>query len=88
MLKPWLKAGYVESGQNFPTDQGAPQGGLLSPCLLVFALRGRLRKSSSAKGLHLHALTDRDVNLSIHRALIVQPLSSTTSVRTALAAGI
>jgi hypothetical protein len=41
MLKPWRKAGYVESGQNFPTDQGTPQGGILFPCLLVFALSGR-----------------------------------------------
>ncbi len=40
MLKQWLNAEYVESGQYSSTDQGTPQGGIISPCLLVFALSG------------------------------------------------
>src|SRR5260363_54206 len=45
----------------------------------------RIDESSSAKRSHLHALTEPDVHLSIHQALIVQPLSSTTRARTAQA---
>src|SRR5260363_211687 len=48
----------------------------------------RIDESSSAKRSHLHALTEPDVHLSIHQALIVQPLSSTTRARTALAGGV
>lgn len=40
MLKKWLKAGYIEDGTVFKTDQGTPQGGIISPCLLTMTLRG------------------------------------------------
>lgn len=39
-LAQWLKAGYVEKGQLFPTDAGCPQGGILSPLLANMALDG------------------------------------------------
>ena len=39
-LAQWLKAGYVEKGQLFPTDAGCPQGGILSPVLANMALDG------------------------------------------------
>jgi RNA-directed DNA polymerase len=40
MLRAWLKAGYWEKDQLFPTDAGTPQGGLISPLLSNLALDG------------------------------------------------
>lgn len=40
MLKKWLDAGYIENKEWFPTENGAPQGGLISPSLLIVTLRG------------------------------------------------
>jgi RNA-directed DNA polymerase len=39
-LKVWLKAGYLDGGTLFPTDQGTPQGGAISPLLANIALHG------------------------------------------------
>src|SRR5260221_9324385 len=40
LLRKWLKAGYWEKGQLFPTSAGTPQGGLVSPLLANLALDG------------------------------------------------
>ena len=40
MLTKWLKAGYIEKEQWHPTEQGTPQGSLISPCLLLIVLSG------------------------------------------------
>lgn len=40
MLTKWLKAGYIEKEQWHPTEQGTPQGSLISPCLLIIVLGG------------------------------------------------
>lgn len=40
ILKQWLSAGYVEKGITFPTRKGAPQGGIISPCLANMTLDG------------------------------------------------
>jgi RNA-directed DNA polymerase len=40
MLKQFLKAGYVYEKQLFPTENGTPQGGLISPMLANAALNG------------------------------------------------
>jgi RNA-directed DNA polymerase len=40
-LKQWLKAGYIDQGDNlFPTNEGTPQGGTISPLLANIALHG------------------------------------------------
>ncbi len=40
ILRKWLQAGYWEKGQLFPTRQGTPQGGIISPLLANLALDG------------------------------------------------
>ena len=39
-LKAWLKAGYCDQGSLFPTNDGTPQGGVISPLLANIALHG------------------------------------------------
>jgi RNA-directed DNA polymerase len=36
----WLKAGVMDGAELFPTETGAPQGGVLSPLLMNVALHG------------------------------------------------
>ena len=40
ILEKWLKCGFVDNGKLFPTDEGTPQGGIISPTLLNLTLRG------------------------------------------------
>ncbi len=47
MLRLWLKAGYWEKGQLFPTRVGTPQGGLISPLLANLVLDGMERASQT-----------------------------------------
>lgn len=39
-LEAWLKAGYLDGGHLFPTEEGTPQGGTISPLLANIALHG------------------------------------------------
>jgi len=50
LLRAWLKAGYWEKDQLFPTNTGTPQGGLISPLLSNFALDGMERPSKRLAG--------------------------------------
>ena len=40
MLKKWLKSGFVFNGELFPTEEGTPQGGIISPILANMTLDG------------------------------------------------
>ena len=40
MVRQWLKAGVVENGRLSRTEEGTPQGGVVSPVLLNIALHG------------------------------------------------
>jgi RNA-directed DNA polymerase len=39
-IKAWLKSGVMEGDKLFPTDEGTPQGGVISPLLANIALHG------------------------------------------------
>jgi len=39
-IRSWLKAGVVDKGRYSPTEEGTPQGGVISPLLLNIALQG------------------------------------------------
>ncbi|WP_334028961.1 reverse transcriptase domain-containing protein, partial [Nocardia terpenica] len=40
MIRQWLKAGVLDEGRFAPTEEGVPQGGVISPLLLNVALHG------------------------------------------------
>lgn len=40
ILRQWLKAGYLESSTLYDTDEGTPQGGIISPILCNMTLDG------------------------------------------------
>jgi len=48
MLQKWLKAGYMEKRIIHPTEDGTPQGGIISPVLANMALDG-LQQALKAK---------------------------------------
>jgi RNA-directed DNA polymerase len=40
LIRDWLKAGVMDKGRFAPTEEGTPQGGIVSPLLLNVALHG------------------------------------------------
>lgn len=40
ILRKWLKAGFIEEGMLHPTEEGTPQGGIISPVLANMTLDG------------------------------------------------
>lgn len=44
ILRKWLKAGFIEKTILKPTEEGTPQGGIISPVLANFALDGLEKK--------------------------------------------
>ena len=50
ILEKWLKAGYIEKTAFNPTFEGTPQGGIISPTLLVLTLTGLEQAVKAATG--------------------------------------
>jgi len=50
VLRKWLKAGYMENRQLFPTETGTPQGGIISPTLANLVLDGLETKLNTTIG--------------------------------------
>jgi RNA-directed DNA polymerase len=50
MLRKWLKAGYIDQGQLFPTEAGTPQGGIISPTVANLTLDGLEEKLAEQFG--------------------------------------
>src|SRR6266478_8715460 len=40
ILRKWLKSGYVDGNRLYPTEEGTPQGGIISPVLANMTLDG------------------------------------------------
>ena len=40
VLKAWLKCGFVDRGEMYPSDDGVPQGGIISPIIGNMVLDG------------------------------------------------
>jgi RNA-directed DNA polymerase len=60
MIRQWLKAGVVDKGRFAPTEEGTPQGGVVSPVLLNVALHGM----EHAAGARYHT-TGKDAGKSL-----------------------
>ena len=48
ILNQWLKSGFIEKGRLYPTENGTPQGGIISPVLANIALDGLENKLKNA----------------------------------------
>jgi len=78
ILKKWLKAGYLEGTALYATEQGTPQGGIISPVLANIALNGleafvheqfRYRELRQAK-VHMVRYADDFVFTGISKELL------------------
>jgi len=67
VLRKWLKAGYMENRQLFPTESGTPQGGIISPTLANLVLDGLEAKLNVAFGKERRAEGER-TNLKVSYA--------------------
>jgi RNA-directed DNA polymerase len=56
MVRAWLKAGVVENGRLSRTEEGTPQGGVISPLLLNIALHGMEMAAGARYGADTHAM--------------------------------
>jgi RNA-directed DNA polymerase len=60
LIQRWLKAGVIENGTFTPTEEGSPQGGVISPLLMNVALHGL----EETAGVRYHS-TGRDVGAAV-----------------------
>lgn len=62
ILSKWLASGYMEKDIFYQTEEGTPQGGIISPTLLILTLRGlewAVRKAVNLKDkVHVIAYAD------------------------------
>jgi RNA-directed DNA polymerase len=59
MIRGWLKAGVFEPGKGFaPTEEGTPQGGVISPLLLNVALHGLEEAAGVRYAVHGNGRTE------------------------------
>src|SRR5215471_19479921 len=61
LIKQWLKAGYVEQEVFHATEQGTPQGGVVSPLLANIALHGMEEAIGVKQSTQGHLISQRAV---------------------------
>ena len=67
VLQKWLKCGYVFDGGLFPTEEGTPQGGIISPTLANMTLDGM--QALLAKAFPRKVVNGKEVN---HKVRLVR----------------
>lgn len=71
VLKQFLKAGFVFQGELFPTDEGTPQGGIISPILANMTLDGMQKVLSDR--FHTNRLGKVDIRFkNAHKVNLVR----------------
>ena len=55
-IRQWLKAGVVDRGRYAPTEEGTPQGGVISPLLLNIAMQGMEEAAGARYDKNCHAI--------------------------------
>ena len=75
-IRAWLKAGVMDGNKLFPTIEGSPQGGVISPLLANIALHGMENAIKDiagtfdikrANGTHQMSITDKRSSVNIIR---------------------
>lgn len=57
MLRQWLECGFMDKGLFYRTDEGTPQGGIISPTLMLLTLSGLeqlLKATARRKGCNVN----------------------------------
>jgi RNA-directed DNA polymerase len=67
ILRKWLKAGVVHKGQLMPTDEGTPQGGIISPTLANVTLNGLERELIEHLGAKLGRMKAAKLKVNVIR---------------------
>jgi RNA-directed DNA polymerase len=68
LVRQWLRAGVIEDGRFTPTEEGAPQGGVISPSLLNVALHGM----EAAAGVRYHQTGTRAGKTMPHCPVVIR----------------
>ena len=50
VLRAWLHSGFIDRGKSYPTTQGVPQGGVISPVIGNMVLDGLERCLQGSRG--------------------------------------
>jgi RNA-directed DNA polymerase len=63
ILSKWLTSGYIDKGLFYHTDAGTPQGGIISPTLMLLTLRGleqRVKQAAPRKADKINFISYAD----------------------------